>query len=228
MRRITGTGWAMFVAAIVFSAVSIANIKVTAREATNQQNVSDSLRLADKTELKYSVDSALKKWGLQLKVDTVQKQTVVRIVDTSNKFIEPILEIIPDSSVFKGKLPDSLKVRAQYNCLNNSVAFYVRARLLTFALQDKNFIFIKRTPVVTNNTLKASQKLFVYVETGWLQIPKFLSASRINDTTFFFAKAQYRDREIGGKERIPVRTLYYYVFDRIPTSIAQMHLHYVG
>jgi hypothetical protein len=137
-----------------------------------------------------------------------------------DKPITPVMDLMRDSCGLLGKYPDSATLMFNYHCINSGIA-YIRSNTITsFIIFNNKFYKLTQSNKMENSGIKCYMGQKVYLGSP---MQKFADFNKPADTTFYFFRATYSDKEIGGHIQ-PVLRGIFYLYAIKPKSIKDIKL----
>ena len=187
--------------------VVYAGIKLDKENATKkslEKAHEDSVINNASNQVMHNVDSALKSRDLQYNAKT----KTIKVIDSSQKKIEPEMEIYRDSTGLFGTFYSNMKLRVTYYCANTATAYIRKINLMSFTWDKNGLIDLSNEePIkIYNGTKSSSGRLVETVARYNIPPPRFDQPL----IYFYYFKAIYADKLVAGKViSPPLRGLFY-------------------
>ena len=218
--KIKPVGWTLIILSILLIVLTI-TLRIVGKKEINQNIVTqkkstDSTHNADRRYFTHEIDSLLKPHKLTYNDTT---HTIVNTVVKNQP--DPVLTLIPDSVMFIGKLPDSLRVNIDFVCINNSIAYNVKCKMLIFLIRNKLIKVIYQSDKIKYRNLISTNIQTIFMHSQLMTI----KTNHIQkDSLYFFFKADYSNKFVNGKTMPPTRGIYYTLERTLPKSPSDLKI----
>jgi len=218
-KRLTRTGW--FIGIICLIQVGGALLKF---QSIKKEKKQDSLqntvdRKNDRIAFVGEVKDALRSQGKQLVIDKVTQ--TIRIIDTvkAEKLIEPVMDILDDSTRFVGTLPHA-RIRFSWKTINGGIAYVTGSKLITFYIIDSNISYMDSNVSLDDSVDKLHGSIVSSQEFG-----VFVPNEPIYQTVYIYFKIFYSDKEVNGKQMPALTRLYKCVIPYHANNISELKIY---
>jgi hypothetical protein len=169
------------------------------KQKKNEISHSDSVINKASVHLLSNVDSALKVNNLSYNPRT----KTVTIIDTV-KLIDPVMDVIDDSTRIVGVTKTTAKIEIDYKCINDGIAFEVSDHVVIFYIMNGKISHPIKYNGIRVSSLKAKDNRGFFNRYGF-EIP---SGDSLINPVYVYFKAIYSNKELGGKIQPPLRRIY--------------------